>query len=198
MRKKKWDAKYEEKRVVFWDDTNVDMLYKPSTAINQQITYLRYYASNCAKDGCFVQLCGWMGVEELWTGAISDSKYQIMTEIFKKQQEFSEKDFVNGKILPFHNILDKGYRVSLIAWREGHQTVSQPVFAKSDTRFTGEETITSASVAADRSGNERAVNVCKRSGYLQRGLSTKACPVRMSNIWLTWSFQTNFMFESVL
>ena len=43
------------------------------------------------------------------------------------------------------------------------------IFGRSDERFTGHDTIYSASIASDRAGNERAVNVCKRSGVIQRG-----------------------------
>ena len=30
---------------------------------------------NCAKGGVFLQLCGWMGVHELWFGGVSDTEY---------------------------------------------------------------------------------------------------------------------------
>ena len=53
-----------------WDDTNIPFTYKPSSAMNQRLTYSSYYGMNCAKGGVFLQLCGWMGVEELWCGAI--------------------------------------------------------------------------------------------------------------------------------
>ena len=116
--------------VVFWDNKNVDMVFKPSMALNQRITYSCSYASNCAKGGVFVQLCDWIGTEELWTGAVSDSKYQDMTGIIRAQRKFSKEDLVNGRHVPFHDILNKGYCISLIAWGEGRQTVCQPVFAK--------------------------------------------------------------------
>ena len=92
---------------------------------------------------------------------MSDSKYQVKTKIFEQQQEFCKNDLVNNKILPFTNFLDKGYRVTIVAWREGKQKICQPVFARSDEKFTGEETLLSASVASDRSGNERGVGVSK-------------------------------------
>ena len=85
LRKDKWNAKYDLIRIVFWDNTNVDTLYKPSTALNQQITYSCYHAGNCANGGVYIQLCGWLGTEELWTGAVSGSKYQEKTGIFKLQ-----------------------------------------------------------------------------------------------------------------
>ena len=36
-------------------------------------------------------------------------------------------------------------------------------------QFKGLETLPNASVAADRHGNERGVNVSKRCGYIKRG-----------------------------
>ena len=100
LRKDKWEEKYEGKCVIFWDNTNVDMIFKPSTAINQQITYSRYYASNCSKCSVLIQFCVWLGTEDLWVGAVSDSKYQVFTDIFKKQQEFAENNLMDH-IQPF-------------------------------------------------------------------------------------------------
>ena len=56
----------------------------------------------------------------------------------------------------------------------------------------------SASVAADRSGNERAVKNSKASGFIKRGLKPNASPARFNNVWLAWSFQANFMFAAVV
>ena len=83
MRKDKWKEKYNGKRVVMWDDTNVGSNFKLSGLYEQRVTYLSYYASNCAKDGVILQLGGWMGVEEFWVGATSDTHYQQSTRIFK-------------------------------------------------------------------------------------------------------------------
>ena len=44
------------------------------------------------------------------------------------------------------------------------------MFPESDNTFTSAETNYSASVAADRSGNERAVHLAKLSGAVKRGL----------------------------
>ena len=187
----------EEKWVV-WDDTNVNFTFQPCAAEAQKNSFSCYYRGNCAKGGVFVQLCRWLGVDHLWAGGTSDSHYQEMTGIFGKQDKFSLTDLVNEKHIPFTNILDKGYRVNLAAWRAGKQQVLQPTFARSDRKFTGRETIISADIAADRSGNERAVNRCKESGFIKRGLHQCSDPITMDNVWLAWSFQTNFMFESVL
>ena len=199
LRKDKWNLKYDEyKRIVQWDDTNVPFTFKPSRADNQRLTYSSYYGMNCAKGGVFLQLCGWLGVEKLWVGATSDSHYQIHNKIFEKQRDFAAKDLYKGKHIPFTNVFDKGYRLTLEAHRAGEQECIQPIFAKSDRRFARDETVVSASVAADRSGNERAVNMAKKSGYIKRGLTPAGSPERLNNAWLAWSFQVNFMYNTVL
>ena len=198
LRKEKWDAKYAKKRIVMWDDTNIAFNFKPGSAKNQRTTYSSYYSMNCAKGGVFLQLSGWMGVAELWVGGTSDSFYQEKAGILEQQKKFAEDDIVAGEYIPFSNILDKGYRIIKAAWRAGKQECIQPTFASSDRRFTSVEALISASVAADRSGNERAVNQSKRSGLLKRGLKPNGCPARMNNSWMAWSFQSNFMYASVL
>ena len=121
-------------------------------------------------------------------GAVSDSQYQVLTGIFKVQDDFIKKDLVNNTHLPFTNILDKGYCLLLVAWREDRKFVCQPVFAKSNCIFTAEEILFSALFAADRSGNKHTVNVCKHTGFIQRGLTAKGFPIIMANAWLAWSF----------
>ena len=86
----------------------------------------------------------------------------------------------------------------MAAWENGKQLVLQPDFKESDKRFNRHQTISSASVASDRGGNERAVNVSKRAGLISKGFQSNSDPVRFNNVWLTWSFQANFMFERVL
>ena len=149
LMKEKWKEKYEGERVVMWDDTNVNLSFQPNGADEQRLTYSMYYNANCAKGGVFLQLCGWTGVEHLWVGATSDSHYQEHTHIFEKQHSFAKNDLNNGKYIAFTNIFDKGYRVNLPAWRAGRQLVRQPIFKKSDKKFTGRETIHSASIATD-------------------------------------------------
>lgn len=182
-----------------WDDTNVPFNFKPSGAQNQRITYSQYYASNCAKGGVFIQCCGWVGVSELWTGATSDSFYMENTnEILERQQIFAENDLVDGKVIPFTMILDKGYRIVRAAFKHGKQECIQPMFAESDTTFTSGDMNYSATVASDRSGNERGVKLSKLSGAVKKGLNPRASPIRLNNIWEAWSFQTNFMYAPVL
>ena len=116
----------------------------------------------------------------------------------QRQEEFAANDLVDGKVLPFTIVLDKGYRTTQSSFHAGGQRVLQPVFAKSDRRFTRDETLRTASVATDRAGNERAVNVCKRSWYIARGLTPNMSPKRMNDAWLTFAFQSNFMYDPVL
>jgi hypothetical protein len=192
LRNKDWDQNYKDKRIVMWDNTGI-RLHKPTDALLQRMTYSSYYAGNVGKGGIFVQLCGWMGTHELYPGAMSDSDYLNKTGILEEQKAFQEKD---GGI-PFTNILDKGYRSTRASWRNG-QFVLQPTFAKCDKKFTTNEVLRSASIAADRSANERAVRVAKMSSYVKRGTEDHRMVVRLCDAWLAWSWQVNFMFLPVL
>ena len=107
---------------------------------------------------------------------------------------------INGvlTLLAFLNINDKGYRAKPDAHRAGKQLVLQPAFAESDKHFNRIQTLLSASVATDRGGNERTVNVSKRSWYVKQGFQPCSDPKQMNDTWLTWSFQSNFMYAPVL
>ena len=83
------------------------------------------------------------------------------------------------------------------AWHQG-QFVLQPTFAKSDKKFSTRDVLRAASVAADRSGNERAIRISKISAYVKRGTQKHTNIVRLCAAWLAWSFQANFMFEPIL
>lgn len=196
LKNQKWE-KYKDQRVIMWDNTDVPFNFKPSSAEDQRATFSKYYNGNCAKGGVFIQLCGWLGTSCLWTGHISDSDYMEKTGVLREQDKFAEKDVVNGNKVSFLNIFDRGYRLLLIAWQLGKQLVSQPIFSKADGKFTGRAVKQTASVAADRSGNERAVNVCCRIGYVTKGLEANGNPERLDNVWLGWSFQANFMYQPV-
>lgn len=171
---------------------------KPSSPGNQRITYSIYYKGNVAKGDVTLQLGGWIRVECLWCGGTSDDQYMIKSKIFEKQKEFQESDLQeNDKILVFINVLDRGYRLALHAFRCGKQIVRQPVFKRKNRRFTGHETLKSASIAGIRSGsgNERAVRKAKLCGWLAKGLNAKECPRRFDNVWLAWGFMVNFMYK---
>ena len=197
----KWGDKYTDERPVMWDMTNLPA-YAFSDADFQRLTYSEYYGMNCFKGGVFVQLCGWMGTADLWPGRVTDSDYNRREGYLDRQHEFQNNDIVKRNeeevVVPFMNIYDKGYHAHMAAWTHGRQKVLQPVWAKNGERFTREETIKSASVASDRGGNERAVNVSKRAGYISRGFQPNMCPERFNRAWLSWSFKSNFMFQPVL
>jgi len=162
LRGEKWKSKYNGRRVIFWDDTNIDAP-DPQDAETNRHWFSHYYGTCVAKGAVFLQLCGWMGTWDLWAGCISDTEYQIWAWVLAFQEEFVKQCPVHSDI-PFLNILDKGYRCLLAAWRAWWQLMLQPDFAKSDRHFNSHEVLQSAGVATDRSGNERGVNVSKRSG----------------------------------
>ena len=147
-----------------------------------------------------LQLCGWIVTWSLFTGCVSDTKYQEQSGIFEAQHSFAKEDLVGeqeSEYLPYTNIFDKGYRNRLAAWRNGKQLTLQPEFAKSDTKFGRNKTLTSAKIAADRAANERAVRIAKMSGYIKRGVTERGSFKRFDDAWVAWGFQVNFMYNEV-
>lgn len=180
-----------------WDMTGIKA-YQFGAADLQRDTYSKYYAGNCMKGGIFCQLCSWMGVHDLWGGNVSDTDYHNNSGYLEEQEEYQKKDMVDDKVVPFTVILDKGYRARAANLRRGGQLTLQPVYAKSDQRFKGSETMLSASVASDRGGNERAVNVSKRGGVIKRGFKPSMDAKMFQDSWIGWGFQMNFMYNPVL
>lgn len=180
-----------------WDNTNVPM-YKASDGNNQRVTYSLYYGGNVAKGAVFIQPCGWSGTHELFPGAISDSEYMIKSGAINLHEKYLQRYDVDNQHIKFHIMLDKGYRITSQAYEDGQQMVVQPNFAKSDERFSAFETMRSAAVAADRSGNERAVKYMKLCEYITAGLKAGEDSDRLCDVWLCWGFQTNFMYKAVL
>ncbi len=177
------------------------MLKRPTgDAALQRTTYSQYYKQNCAKGGVHLQFCGWIGTEELWTGNVCDSKYQTGTSIIEDQQVFASKDREEGQeVNPFVMLLDKGYRITELAYHDGNgQMTMQPDYAKADAKFTRNEAIISATIATDRSGNERAVRLSKQCGLINKGIKPSLSFVRIDNVWLVCSFQCNFMYKKVI
>jgi hypothetical protein len=192
-----WMECYKGKRPVMWDMTDLP-IPKPSDAEMQSHTHSSYYGGNVAKGGISLQQCGWIRLALLWQGAITDSDYIIRAGILEMQQKFIETHDERNDNVKFVIIVDKGFRITRAAWAIGNQTVLQPHFAKADTKFTGNQTLYSASVASDRGGNERAVRLSKKAGFLSRGLQQNANVDRYCDSWLTWGFQVNFMYKPVL
>jgi hypothetical protein len=197
LRKPKWTDYYYQKRLIMWDNTNINMCFKPTSFDIQRSTYSQYYAGNVAKGGVFVQPCGWLGAHELWAGSIMDSEYMIRSKVLTIQETYL-KCYDTKHIEPFTVILDKGYRITAAAWGVGNTFILQPSFARSDRKFTGHESIRNAAIASDRAGNERAVRYSKLCGYIKTGLLQNESTVRLSNVWITWSFQCNFNYRPVL
>mmetsp|Transcript_4844 Transcript_4844/g.7520 ORF Transcript_4844/g.7520 Transcript_4844/m.7520 type:complete len:1097 (-) Transcript_4844:34-3324(-) len=190
----KW-AKYDKYRVIQWDMTNIPAP-KFADASLHRATFSQYYGMNCAKSGIGMQLCGWVIPEKAWTGAVEDGPYHSNAGYLQAQKEFQEADLVAGKVIKFHNILDRGYRGNVTAFRND-QLCLQPPSSRSDRRFTGKQTIFAGSVARDRSGNERGVRVMKRSGLFKRGFKETMSVKRFCDAVLTWGFQVNFMYKPV-
>ncbi len=167
--------------------------YKFSDASLYRVTYNQYYGENCGKPGIGIQLCGWTLLWKLWTGAVEDGTYHSKSRYIQAQKEFQEADLVDGKVIKFHNILDRGYRGNVTAFR-GDQLSLQPPSSRSDIRFTGNQTIHSGAVARDRAGNERGVRAMKRFGLFSSGFQPGMSAQRFSDALLTWGLQVNFMF----
>jgi len=182
-------------RVVMHDSTNIP-LARPTSAALQRALYNSYYGMCCAKAGVAVQLCGWIHGLPLNTGHSDDTRFIEDTEILQKQQVFAESDTTSNK--PFLNIFDKGYQCTLLASKLG-QFCLQPTFAESAKQFKDSEVLFSGAVAVVRSGNERAVNRCKMSWFLQRGAVQQKWDINfVCDVWEAWTFQVNFMFEKFL
>jgi hypothetical protein len=132
----------------------------------------------------------------LWLGAVSDTDYLEKSGLLSYQEQFQKDDPTSS--ISFTNILDKGYRCILAAWRTGGQLLLQPFFAKSDRKFSSREVLLSGAIASDRSVNERAVKRMKESGMIARGIHQCQDLVQSADLWLAWGFQCNFMFKPVL
>ena len=193
--REKWRS-YDNQRVIMYDNTNVPIC-QPSCADSQRRTYSQYYSGNVAKGAVFIQPCGWMGCHELWQGAVSDSEYMQRGQVFHTLNKYLATCDVDTQDKKFTIVLDKGYRTVSDAWQNGNHFTLQPTFASSDTRFTTSQTLLTSTVAADRAGNERAVRYAKTSEYIKRGLLNNESCKRMSDVWLAWGFQVNFMYRPV-
>ena len=110
-----FEERYKGRRIIMWDNTNINIA-QPSCADMQRATWSSYYASNVLKGGIFLMLCGWMGAHNLWTGAVSDTRYNGEGEILDAQKKFVASDLVNDQVLPFTNMTETGYCLLLAAW----------------------------------------------------------------------------------
>ena len=202
LRKQHWNEMIPENkrlRMIMHDMTNVPLTQPSEAEVNRSL-WNTYYHHCCAKGGVFTQLCGWEGTLELFVGGVGDSEYIRKSGILLVQDDFAKKDTSQGKtVVPFINVFDKGYRVLLDCYKEGEQLCWQPAFARSDERYGTYATLHTAAVAYTRSGNERSVKHMKHSWLLKRG--TFGMPrfdlELLSDIWLAWGFQVNFIYKPV-
>ena len=105
---------------------------------------------------------------------------------------------MNGRIVRFLNMLDRGYKAKQASYEQGGQGTLQPPTSRSNERFTDRTTVYAAFIAHNWSGNERAVNVCKRSAMVKRGLVPNMNLTRLNYVWRGWVFRANFMYRSIL
>lgn len=69
---------------------------------------------------------------------------------------------------------------------------------KSDKRYGRYATLRTAVVAYVRSGNERSVKHLKHSWFIVRGTVGQQFDLSfISDMWLAWGFQMNFMYDPV-
>jgi hypothetical protein len=127
-----------------------------------------------------------------WLGAISDTEYLERCGLLEAQKQFQQKDTSSN--LPFTSWT----RATEASYLPGGQLLLQPFFAKSDRKFSSEEVLQSAAVASDRSANERAVRVLKRSGVFMDGIHQSQNLEMMDDMRLAWGYQSNFMYKPVL
>jgi len=191
-----WEDAESMPHLVMHDNTDI-WLMCPTNPWCQWVLYSWYYAGCIAKGGVAIQPCGWIATWELCTGGIDDSRYVKMVKIFEKQQQYAQYDDETDH-RPFTNIFDRGYRVVLDGVKCGKQICIQPVFTDSEKKFTTNEVLYLAAIAALRSGNEPAVRQVKSSWWLKRGCTFQSWDFSMlSDIWLVWGFQINFMYSAV-
>lgn len=88
----------------------------------------------------------------------------------------------------------------MLDWYEhGKQLIWQPAFVRSDERYGSYSTLYTGTVAYTRSGNEISVRHMIHSWLIKRGavgMPTLDLEL-LSDIWLTWRFQANFMYDPV-
>ena len=95
------------------DNTNFGRLPKLSGAELNTATWSKYYAMNTSKAGVTLQKDGFTRAIDPYTSTTPDTTYVTGNRILEDQKEFDENDNINGKIIPFTNIFDKEYRLTM-------------------------------------------------------------------------------------
>jgi len=196
-----WSGKWHDifhssrmERIVMHDCTDVHLV-KPSNPNLQRALYSQYYGGCVAKGGIRLQLCGWAVTFDLCTGGMDGTSYVKAIRIFESQEVFAKHDITLQHA--FVNIFDRGYRLILDALACGGQLCVQPLYSRSDGKFTTSHVLYSAEVARIvRSGNERSVRQVKQSWLIKRGLRPTYQPnwdlCILADMWLAWGFQVKF------
>lgn len=83
-------------------------------------------------------LCRQKGGAGLGNFGRAASLTETCATVLETLQKFVAEDPVHSGI-PFTNVMDKGNRVVLAAWRAGQQLTLQPDFARSDRYFKNQE-----------------------------------------------------------
>ena len=203
LRKEHWNKMLrrnggERRRIIMHDMSNFP-LENPENAELNRALFNQYYSGCCGKGGMFTQMCGWEGTHDLFTGAIGDSEHVRKALILETQEKFQNEDLtIDGNAVEFINIFDKGYRVILDCLKLS-QLCWQPAFARSDEKHGTYSTLLTGAVAFTRSGNERSVKHLKHSWRIVKGgVGMPNIDLdMMSDLWLGWGFQMNFMHEPV-
>ena len=114
--------------------------------------------------------------------------------ILHLQKYFQENDLVDGKIIEFFNIFDKGYFQVMQARTFDQRCMTPP---KSDiVADNGDALLRAAGVAVARSGNERGVNRCKVSNFIKLGMKQHIWDIDFfCDVFEAWSFRVNFMYQ---
>lgn len=130
---------------------------------------------------------------------VTDTDYFRRSGILQLQDQYVKIYDAGSSHAKWINILDRGYKVMGECFAVGEQKCLQPTFTKSgEPKFSGNNTQLTASVAADRSGNERAVKMAKISKYIKDGYKQTVNVEELCDVWLAWSFQVNFVYKPIL
>ena len=194
LRNPKWNDHFDAKdgpRVVMHDTTDIE-LPKPSAGDLNRATHNRCCNGTCAKGGIAVQLCNWTYGLPLVTGHCDDDQQIKFTKILELQKFFAEND--PTLLEAFLNVFDKGRHKILDAKQLGQLCLQPDV--NDGMLSSGCSVLRTGCVAVVRSGNERGVKRGKLSWVVKDGMKHRLMPVDLlCDVWETWTFRTNFMYQ---
>ena len=114
-----------------------------------------------------------------------ERRHEIVSRFLKVAESNSMNSATNG-----------GARGAAEPGRPGGGTTG--TVTKSDQQFKGLNTLSSASIAADRGGNERRVNVSKRCDYIKRGFLPEMDACTFNDVWRAGLFRQTSIYSPVL